>query len=76
VVPGAGEPDYLQLGTKFTFDVHMDLWSPPGSSGRATALQVSVLEGVDEEDGRKGWRVAWRFVTHSLDGGKRPTKQC
>ncbi|KAK4237374.1 hypothetical protein C8A03DRAFT_44753 [Achaetomium macrosporum] len=57
--------DKLQLGTRFTFDVHMNLDDPDGSAGRATALEVSVLEPVDDEPSeggrrRKGWRIAWK----------------
>ncbi|KAK4250949.1 hypothetical protein C7999DRAFT_38082 [Corynascus novoguineensis] len=42
--------DKLQLGTQFTFDVHLNQDDPDGSSGRSTALEVSVLEPIDEED--------------------------
>ncbi|KAM7191006.1 hypothetical protein V8F33_009123 [Rhypophila sp. PSN 637] len=46
-------PDYyLKLGTKFTFDVHMnpldDLQASSSGGGRATALEVSVLEPINE----------------------------
>ncbi|KAM7222834.1 hypothetical protein V8F06_001732 [Rhypophila decipiens] len=42
-------PDYLKLGTKFTFDVHMNpLDDDQASSGRATELEVSVLEPINE----------------------------
>jgi hypothetical protein len=30
------------------------------SSGRPTPVEVSVLERINDEDGRKGWRVAWK----------------
>lgn len=50
---------YLGLGTKFTFDAHVDISS---AAGRAVACEVSILERIDAtpEDGRCGWRVAWR----------------
>ncbi|KAK3939458.1 hypothetical protein QBC46DRAFT_387983 [Diplogelasinospora grovesii] len=42
-------PEYLKLGTKFTFDVHMKPdAAAEHSSGRATALEVSRLERIDE----------------------------
>ncbi|KAK4219111.1 hypothetical protein QBC37DRAFT_395278, partial [Rhypophila decipiens] len=43
-------PDYyLKLGTKFTFDVHMNpLNDDQASGGRATELEVSVLEPINE----------------------------
>ncbi|KAK4124825.1 hypothetical protein N657DRAFT_670712 [Parathielavia appendiculata] len=64
----------LELGTQFTFDVHLNLDEHDGTPGRPTALEVSVLEPIDEEDDpedddaaaadvgrrRKGWRIAWR----------------
>ncbi|AEO54736.1 hypothetical protein MYCTH_77895 [Thermothelomyces thermophilus ATCC 42464] len=64
-------PDtFLRLGTQFTFDVHLDPEGPDGKPGRPTALEVSVLEPIDEEedpgDGsggrrrRRGWRIAWK----------------
>ncbi|KAK3954002.1 hypothetical protein QBC32DRAFT_337367 [Pseudoneurospora amorphoporcata] len=40
-------PEFLRLGTKFTFHVHMDPLSED-SSARSTALQVSRLERIDE----------------------------
>ncbi|KAL2158442.1 hypothetical protein VTH06DRAFT_4490 [Thermothelomyces fergusii] len=40
----------LRLGTQFTFDVYLDPEAPDGSSrGRPTALEVSVLEPIDED---------------------------
>ena len=66
-----GGPAFLALGTQFTFDVHMDALAED-SSGRATALEVSLLERIrDDEDEaeeddneprhrRRGWRVAWK----------------
>ncbi|KAK3330518.1 hypothetical protein B0H66DRAFT_598052 [Apodospora peruviana] len=55
--PGTGIPglpdlgsDYLKLGTKFTFDVHMNPDDDTSATGRATALEVSVLEHIDEEE--------------------------
>ncbi|KAL2198546.1 hypothetical protein P885DRAFT_33320 [Corynascus similis CBS 632.67] len=42
--------DKLQLGTQFTFDVHLNQDDSDGSSGRPTPLEVSVLEPIDEED--------------------------
>ncbi len=53
------DPDTLQLGTQFTFDVHLNPDEPDGTTGQAIALEVSVLEPIDE-DGRKGWRIAWK----------------
>ncbi|KAK3298494.1 uncharacterized protein B0H64DRAFT_76521 [Chaetomium fimeti] len=58
----------LQLGTQFTFDVHLDPSEPDTTKpGQAVALEVSALEPInDEEDPqepghrRKGWRIAWR----------------
>ncbi|KAK3310862.1 uncharacterized protein B0T15DRAFT_52988 [Chaetomium strumarium] len=55
----------LRLGTHFTFDVHMNLDDADGSTGQAVALDVSVLEPIDEESSgaggpRKGWRIAWK----------------
>ncbi|KAL1856940.1 hypothetical protein VTK73DRAFT_8174 [Phialemonium thermophilum] len=54
-------PGYLTLGTKFVFDVHMDLDEEAGSAdannqtvtGRATSLEVSILEAItaDQDDG-------------------------
>ncbi|KAL2180981.1 uncharacterized protein P884DRAFT_296694 [Thermothelomyces heterothallicus CBS 202.75] len=61
-------PDtFLRLGTQFTFDVHLDPEGPDGKPGRPTALEVSVLEPIDEEDPRDGlgWRIAWK-QRHSL----------
>ncbi len=52
-------PDTLQLGTHFTFDVHLNPGEPDGTTGQAIALEVSVLEPI-AEDGRKGWRIAWK----------------
>ncbi|KAK3392959.1 hypothetical protein B0H63DRAFT_5442 [Podospora didyma] len=79
--PGLGflpdsSPGHLRLGTKFTFDVHVDAENEH-SSGRPTPLVVSVLEPIDEEIAtdlasggsnhakgksprRKGYRVAWK----------------
>ncbi|KAK3902863.1 hypothetical protein C8A05DRAFT_43789 [Staphylotrichum tortipilum] len=62
------DPTHLRLGTHFTFDVHLNPSEPDGAAaGQAIALQVSVLEPIDEpagsEDGsppRKGWRIAWK----------------
>jgi hypothetical protein len=56
----------LQLGTHFTFDVHLNPDEPAATPpGQAIALEVSVLEPIDDDadDGgarRKGWRIAWR----------------
>ncbi|KAK0655842.1 hypothetical protein B0T16DRAFT_314566 [Cercophora newfieldiana] len=56
---------YLTLGTKFTFDVHTGpaAVNDDGGAGRPTPLELSVLERIDAtaEDGRRGWRVAWRM---------------
>ncbi|KAM7209658.1 hypothetical protein V8F20_000061 [Naviculisporaceae sp. PSN 640] len=47
-LPDLGE-HYLKLGTKFTFDVHMDPDDgKPIGSGRPTQLEVSVLEPINE----------------------------
>jgi len=68
------DPERLQLGTHFTFDVHLNTDEPDDTPGRPTALEVSVLEPIDEDsndspfpsssladDGpRKGWRIAWK----------------
>ncbi|KAK4031939.1 hypothetical protein C8A01DRAFT_51140 [Parachaetomium inaequale] len=69
------DPDNLQLGTHFTFDVHLNPDEPDGNPGQAIALEVSVLEPIDEDpkdsivassalaEGaarRRGWRIAWR----------------
>ncbi|KAK3694252.1 hypothetical protein B0T22DRAFT_402736 [Podospora appendiculata] len=59
----------LRLGTKFTFDVHMNPDAADGSKGRPSEEEVSVLERIDEAvqagDGsptrQKGWRVAWKL---------------
>ncbi|KAK3336397.1 hypothetical protein B0T19DRAFT_37747 [Cercophora scortea] len=63
----------LRLGTKFTFDVHMNPDAADGSKGRPSEEEVTVLERIDEAvqaagdvDGspgarRKGWRVAWKL---------------
>ncbi|KAK0628574.1 hypothetical protein B0T17DRAFT_458477, partial [Bombardia bombarda] len=58
------------LGTKFTFDVHMNnpqedttTSSSSPTSGRATALEITVLEPIDETTRhrrRVGYRVAWK----------------
>ncbi|GAB1311708.1 Coenzyme Q-binding protein COQ10 START domain-containing protein (Fragment) [Madurella fahalii] len=59
----AQDEDKLRLGTQFTFDVHMDPSAPSGNgkTGRAAALEVSVLEAINEDDGRRrGWRVGWK----------------
>ncbi|KAK4453398.1 hypothetical protein QBC34DRAFT_204573 [Podospora aff. communis PSN243] len=62
--PNPNPPDaptgsgYLTLGTQFTLSAHLD--SKATSSGRATPVEVSVLERINDEDGRRGWRVAWK----------------
>lgn len=61
--PNRDVPSKLQLGTQFTFDVHLNPDEPDSKPGQAIALEVSVLEAIDEDgtDGcRKGWRIAWR----------------
>ncbi|KAL2269637.1 hypothetical protein VTJ83DRAFT_1821 [Remersonia thermophila] len=71
--PDEGNESILRVGTCFTFDVHMALGpdepvlppaakdQDPGQSGQPIALEVSVLSPISEdEEGRKGWRVAWR----------------
>ena len=46
--------------------MHLDPDAPDGAAGQAIALEVSVLEPIDEDseeagDGRrKGWRIAWK----------------
>lgn len=46
-LPNLVGPEFLRLGTKFTFHVHMDPLSDD-SSARNTALEVSRLERIDE----------------------------
>ncbi|KAL0469061.1 hypothetical protein QR685DRAFT_529633 [Neurospora intermedia] len=46
-LPNLVGPEFLRLGTKFTFHVHMDPLSED-SSARNTALKVSRLERIDE----------------------------
>lgn len=46
-LPDLSGPEFLRLGTKFTFHVHMDPFSED-SSPRNTALEVSRLERIDE----------------------------
>ncbi|EGZ77848.1 hypothetical protein NEUTE2DRAFT_101175 [Neurospora tetrasperma FGSC 2509] len=46
-LPNLVGPEFLRLGTKFTFHVHMDPLSED-SSARNTALEVSRLERIDE----------------------------
>ncbi|KAA8635728.1 hypothetical protein SMACR_04310 [Sordaria macrospora] len=46
-LPNLVGPEFLRLGTKFTFHVHMDPFSED-SSPRNTALEVSRLERIDE----------------------------
>ncbi|KAK4157011.1 hypothetical protein C8A00DRAFT_12132 [Chaetomidium leptoderma] len=43
------DPETLRLGTQFTFDVHLNSDEPDGSAGQAIALEVSVLEPIDED---------------------------
>ncbi|KXX74555.1 hypothetical protein MMYC01_208876 [Madurella mycetomatis] len=59
----AQDGENLRLGTRFTFDVHMDPSAPSdvARTGRATALEVSVLETINDDDSRRrGWRVGWK----------------
>ncbi|KAJ4413477.1 hypothetical protein N0V85_003554 [Neurospora sp. IMI 360204] len=46
-LPNLVGPEFLRLGTKFTFHVHMDPLSED-SNARNTALEVSRLERIDE----------------------------
>ncbi|KAK3354197.1 hypothetical protein B0H65DRAFT_553929 [Neurospora tetraspora] len=60
-LPNLVGPEFLRLGTKFTFHVHMDPLSED-SSARNTALEVSRLERIDEvlQIRRTGFRIAWK----------------
>ncbi|KAJ4298678.1 hypothetical protein N0V88_003709 [Collariella sp. IMI 366227] len=66
ISPGStnNDPTHLQLGTQFTFDVHLDPSEPSSAPpGQAIALEVSVLEPIipdNDDNGRKGWRIAWK----------------
>lgn len=62
--PAAG-PGFLALGTEMEFEVHMDLADKAGRSTQKARVVVSALDRV-EEDGRKGWRVAWRTAPGGL----------
>ncbi|KAL2135580.1 hypothetical protein VTI74DRAFT_7856 [Chaetomium olivicolor] len=45
------DPSRLQLGTRFTFDVHLDPDEPDAAPpGQVVALEVSVLEAIDDDD--------------------------
>ncbi|KAK5660693.1 hypothetical protein OQA88_12057 [Cercophora sp. LCS_1] len=57
--------EYLRLGTRFTFDVHLDPSSPPGTTGRPQSMEVTILEPIDEPS-RKGWRVAWKLLPTAM----------
>ncbi|KAK3396444.1 hypothetical protein B0T20DRAFT_417777 [Sordaria brevicollis] len=46
-LPNLVGPEFLRLGTKFTFEVHMDPLADNGTA-RDTALEVSRLERIDE----------------------------
>jgi hypothetical protein len=60
--PAKEDEANLHLGTQFTFAVHLDPSAPDDAKpSQAIALEVSALEPIDDnDDGRRGWRIAWR----------------